>query len=383
MQPADSFAKFIDDSLIRVRLLSEQTHFSFEGIGVAFNGKKEFFQAIAIPQISRWTVQLQNISGNTYWQVSQVYPVEKNLIFKSNEPLVVLGQNLSTDRNFWPGIVSLVKSEKGKFNLISRLPLKNYLAGVLNGEMPKDWPLSTLKAQAIAARSYAQSIMNERKKFSYDVETDHRDQVYIPNVTPDLGAPLTNQQRAIFETRNIILVEKNRLLKAYFHSDCGGESASAKSVWGVSRPSLVLPGKCSSEKKSEWVYKIEEDQLLKKLKSVLPRLNGSIFSAFQWIYSPKSERLSEVKIAFAQGKPAQLSSQDFRKALGYNNLKSTLFNVQKQDHFYIFNGRGFGHGVGLCQWGARSMGKAGSSFQNILAHYYPGAELSNEASIMR
>ncbi len=383
MQPIDSFAKSIDDSLIRVRLLSEQTHFSFEGMGVAFNGKKEVFQAIAIPQISRWTVQLQNISGNTYWQVSQVYPVEKNLIFRSNEPLVILGQGLSTNQNLWPGVLSLVKSEKGKFNLISRLPLKNYLMGVLNGEMPKDWPLATLKAQAIAARSYAQSIMNERKKFSYDVEADHRDQVYIPNTTPDFGAIITNQQRAVLETRNIILLEKNRLLKAYFHSDCGGESASAKSVWGVSRPALVLPGKCSSEKKSEWVYKIDEEQLLKKLKSVMSRLNENIFSAFRWIYLPKSERLSEVKIELAQGKPVQLSSQDFRKALGYNNLKSTLFQVQKVGNGYVFNGRGFGHGVGLCQWGARTMGKAGSSFQNILAHYYPGAELLNEVSIVR
>lgn len=366
----------LDNSVIRVRLLSQQSEFQFEGFGVSFNGQQETIQSISIPQRTKWTVVKKIAGGKSFWQVTQTYPSYKNLIFNAEKPLLILGHDLVSGENHWQGFLQLVPSGDRKFDLISGVLLKIYLVGVLHGEMPKNWPLDTLKAQAIAARSYAQSVMKERKKMSFDVEADHRDQVYSSVVKTVFKAEFSRQEQAVHDTKNLILFEKNHLLKAYFHSDCGGEPTSAALVWGGSKKQgSVFPKSCAFNKKNDWSYSVDERELFGKMKALSADFDESLFSQFQWEHRPNQRRISEVLILLNNGKKLKLTSQEFRKAIGYGNLKSTLFTVDKKNGVYTFSGQGFGHGVGLCQRGARTMAQDGKKFHEILAHYYPEAQI--------
>ncbi len=376
-----SFFVFADDNdLVRVRILSEQKTFSFEGESIVFNGQREEIVPIAIPRFSKWSVQIIRKGNDRFWLASQTYPVVKKIIYKSTRNLNVTGKNISDGKSEWPGTLRLIAGNQDQFDLISVLPLKNYLVGVLNGEMPKDWPLETLKSQAVASRSYIRALMRERKNKNFDVESDIRDQVFVPAENDSESAILVTQQElAVKETQDLSLTHQNKVIKAYFHADCGGEAASASSVWG-SKGHPKAQKQCLSEKKIEWVYKINRDELLEKLRSVTANFNKEQFISFQWQRLPNLQRISNVQIDFSSGKNLRISSQEFRKLLGYTNLKSTLFQVRKENDQYIFTGTGYGHGVGLCQYGAKAMGKLGYAYQQILSHYYPETKLEKSRS---
>ncbi len=365
-----------DVSIVRVRLLSQQNQLEIEGEGITFNGKEEFIKSVSVPTVSKWNLRYKKVQGRILWQVSKTYPTTQNLFFNTQKPLVISGQNLKSGNKYWQGNLSLVKSTRSSFDVIAQIPLRSYLIGVLKGEMPKDWPLESLKAQAIAARSYVDSVRRERKNFPFDVDADHRDQVYSSGLPKGFGEATTLQERAVFETKNIILAQNEKPLKAYFHSDCGGEPASAASVWGQEQKNSRTPAMCFSQRRSDWSFKLSKAELFKKIKNIFPEFDEKHFRGFQWVRPRRQHRVSDVKIAMSGGKHFQLRSQEFREALGYGNLKSTLFEVQKVGSEYVFTGKGFGHGVGLCQHGAQAMAQSGKTYQQILNHYYPQAQLA-------
>lgn len=364
-----------DNSLVRVRLFAGQTSFRLEGEGVSLNGHAESIRPISLPKISRWIFRPKKIQGRVLWQAQQIYPTSQSLFFNSTKPLIISGYNLRSGNQFLQGALNLTGTKEGRFDIISFVPLRVYLVGVLNGEMPKDWPLDTLKAQAVAARSYVESVRRERKNMAFDVESDHRDQVYSSGVPQVFGNTLSLQERAVFETKNMILSHNHEPLKAYFHADCGGEPASAASVWGQEQKNNPSASMCYSQRQSTWNYQISQPELFAKIKILFPAFNEKLFKKFQWLHQPQHHRVSEVKIVMNDGKSFQLRSQEFREALGYGNLKSTLFEVQNKNNIYFFTGKGYGHGVGLCQHGAQAMAQVGKKFQQILSHYYPTAQL--------
>ena len=364
-----------DNDLVRVRILSEQKSFAFEGEAIVFNGQREDIIPVAIPQFSKWKVQIVRKGDDRFWLASQIYPTVKKTIYRVNQNLNILGKNIGDGKNEWPGSLRLIAGKQDQFDLISVLPLKSYLVGVLNGEMPKDWPLETLKSQAVASRSYVRALMKERKNKNFDVESDVRDQVFTLSVSGlESEIPVTQQQRAVKETQDLSLTFQNKIIKAYFHSDCGGEPASVSSVWGH-QGHPTSRKQCFSERKLEWTYQIGKDELFEKMKSIWSSFDKDQFISFKWLRLPSLQRISSVEIDFKSGKNLKISSQEFRKLLGYTNLKSTLFQVRQENDQYIFTGTGYGHGVGLCQYGAKAMGKLGYSYQQILSHYYPETKL--------
>ncbi len=289
------------------------------------------------------------------------------------------------------GHLTLFADGPRKMAAVVRLPMEHYLIGVMQGEVGENWPAEALKAQAIAARSYAVAVIGERHGKSYDVATTTRDQVYTSKV--NIPTPI---QAAVLDTQGQVLRYKGRTLRAYYHSCCGGEGESFDAIWEDLAPDLrrgyvrdlrlrQAPDKikpdfppavahdpfCRKSPHRRWELKMDEAEFLQSLRAISKSLTEASQVSFQ---SAPNGRIAGVILADTQP-PIRISGNQFRKALGFDALKSTWFKVQRRDRTMTITGRGYGHGVGLCQWGAKGMAERGKKTQEILKFYYPGTTI--------
>lgn len=262
--------------------------------------------------------------------------------------------------------------------VINILPIDKYLAGLLNVEMSPSWPLEALKAQAVSSRSYAYFKMEENKNADFDLESSTQDQVY-----QGAGSETPKSNLAVELTKNVRLTTPFFApFKAYFHSNCGGRTEVPESVWGnadkLYRP-VVCPYHNEESKTNHWNASI----LLSTIENSLRRFGGLLPSNFQHLarlepgQRNKSLRMKNLLAWDAKGNSLRISAAQFRNAIGNTKIKSTAFSLTGDQQQVNISGSGFGHGVGLCQVGARAMAKLGYNYQQILRHYYPLAKITN------
>ncbi len=278
----------------------------------------------------------------------------------------------------------------GTFQAINYLPIEQYLAGVIGAEMPDYWEFDALQAQAVAARSYA---MHITRRFgvsrNYDLSRTQANQVYA-----GIAAESTRTILAIKKTLGTVLTyrdgkEQRQILPAYYASVCGGHTEDAAMVFG--EQAGVVPGVrcrfCRYVAQKEF-YKwppVEYDindisrriiarySSLKKLGDIKQILikRASDYGRFQ--------RITMVRLTGSDGvSDALLRGEDFRLAVDPtgNKIRSAAFDIKIENGKALFyKGRGFGHGVGLCQCGAQRMAAKGADYRKILRHYYPAAKL--------
>lgn len=288
---------------------------------------------------------------------------------------------ISTKLNWQEQLVDfplLVSRSKNRIQVVGLMTMNRYLQGVLPHEMPARWPLEALKVQAVASRTYALWKMKNSSYESYDLKPSVADQVFKMERFDAYNGVHPSVAKALSETANMYLATASakKVVKAYFHSDCGGDTESADVVWGQSRThtSSVRDVACAQRKsdwQSQWPLKDFREKLMREF--VLPD-NLHILDVVVRAQS-KSQRVENVDILFNKGFLKRVSGEDLRRILGYDKIKSTLFAVQTIGQQIVFSGRGHGHGVGMCQWGARSMAASGKSYKDILKHYYPRAHL--------
>jgi SpoIID/LytB domain protein len=255
---------------------------------------------------------------------------------------------------------------------VVHVDVESYLYGVLASEVPASWPVESLKAQAIASRTYLFFKKQLRKQEHYDVRSDVLDQVFSLDV--DKRKSLIT---AVDETQGLVLInqEDSNIFPAYFHADCGGQTSSEGYVWRhpSSVNQAVKDPYCSSADTNDWTYKLDREKLQSLLKSsfLLPtnaKLTG--------IYPPKDkERAEVVDFLFDHKNLQRISANDLRALIGFSKLRSAHFSVEERWDSFVFTGRGFGHGVGMCQWGAQRWARQGKNYGFILKHYYPNARL--------
>lgn len=311
----------------------------------------------------------------------------------------LFGGNIRVGIKQVPSFVQLIPSDlKARtIDLVAQLDLETYLLGVLPSEMPGSWPLESLKAQAVAARTFALFRKSQRTSPSanFDVESDVMDQVFKHPQTGLLKSQkMSNVERALKETRSVILQDsRRRTFQAYFHADCGGQTEEASNVWGNGEQmGTTKDGSCPLNPRARWLTKLSGGVVSEKLSMIglynrgsNNGANGSArrVSSMEVLKTTPSNRIETLQVVFNSGEDLILSGHALRMALGFDQIKSTQFSIQKKGSDFLFQGIGYGHGVGLCQWGARELARAGKTYQAILKHYYPKAALITMSSEIR
>ena len=234
------------------------------------------------------------------------------------------------------------------------------------------------KAQAVAARTYAMLRAESRSKQSYQLDSTTQDQVY--RWQSKQHEVSVNVLSAINATRGLILENKNGLLfNAYYHADCGGETEVAKNVWGEGDSlGTTHDVHCPLNPLAHWRLTMSAVQITNLLKKGLRAASVTELRGIEVVDRSKSGRVQHLLLTVdtLNGlKKLNISGQDFRQVMGFDKLRSTLFLLNRHDGEITFTGRGYGHGVGMCQWGAKQLAKEGHDFREILSHYYPQAHL--------
>lgn len=238
-----------------------------------------------------------------------------------------------------------------KYDLILTIGMRDYLAGVLSGEMPLSWPLEALKAQAVVARSYTIAKTQENHRQYYDVEVDQMDQVF--------KLPISNKAyKAVDQTRNYVLSYatdrgQNLIVKAYYHSDCGGQTVPADSVWSGALDTGTASDPMCENRANTWSVSVDKNNFFETNKPLqIKKIKNKIIEI------------------------AGISIQKIRQKFGFSIVKNSPTEIKIAENKMIILGKGFGHGAGLCQWGSRDWASRGYSFKAIIKHYYPKVELA-------
>lgn len=282
-----------------------------------------------------------------------------------------------------------ISSSGNSIDIINVVNMEDYIKGVLAKEMPlgkNEENLEALKALAICVRTYAAQKMKDGKIY-FDLYADTRDQVYGG---VDAESSLSN--KAAEETKNLILKYNGSQSIIFYHSTCGGQTESSQNVFTKeSFPYLtsIKDGSepyCKISPRFEWTETYSKELIISRLKSysLLDNQNYSL-EDISIISRFNSGRVNELEISVVseggEKKSIIIKGNEIRSIIrtsdGKNILWSTLFDLSLKSNSVVLTGKGFGHGVGLCQWGAIALSRKGWNYDDILNHYYPGTKTGN------
>ncbi len=281
----------------------------------------------------------------------------------------------------YTGTIRIIKNHQGKYDAINILDIEDFLMGVIGQEMSPTAPLEALKAQAVAARSHALYQVNISANQPYDLVAN-LSQAYAGKTELHKNVVL-----AIESTRGEILYYHGKPIPAFFHSSCGGHTESAVSVWQTisnidGASSLELPPSvrcpyCAKSNGQKWNFEISAATL----KRILEQAGYSLGTFPTIAISEKATGGHAQTIAVHSNVgDFHLPADKFRALLGYSCLSSTLFEISQETlpngtpgDTFRFRGEGYGHGVGLCQYGAQEMAEQKASYDNILSYYFPNS----------
>ena len=280
----------------------------------------------------------------------------------------------------------ILSASGNKINAINVIDMEEYLRGVVPYEIGRldESKFEALKAQAVAARTYAYKHFGSRHSHGFDIYADTRDQVY-----KGLQSASDVTDRAVRETEGVVMTYNGEFITAYYHSTCGGETEGVV-TWGrpdhpylKNKPDIRPDGTpwCKESNYMEWVREFDESELRDLFQTNAKEAKASVpsFSSIQNISildTLKSGRIHTLEITTNNGKfTAKADKIRWLFKRGSTILPSSFFRISRNGDKWILKGKGFGHGVGLCQMGARARAQAGQSYIQILTHYYPGITL--------
>lgn len=262
---------------------------------------------------------------------------------------------------WYRGDVRLVR-RGNRLDAINYVDLEAYLYSVVGAEMIASWPVEALKAQAVAARSYALYKRAESPNGLYDVDTTTATQVY-----KGLESETSSTVRAVRETATQVMVSGGQIVLAVYHSSSGGHTENVEDIWSSPLPYLRgVPDYDQNAPAYQWSKSFSAAELSRRVGGV-----GTIQQAIPERTTPRG-RIITMKIIGDRG-TTRVTGEQLQRALG---LRSRLFSITATGDGFQVNGRGFGHGVGLSQWGAKALAEQGWDYRQILGHYYRNAGLS-------
>lgn len=264
--------------------------------------------------------------------------------------------------NWYRGRTELLKQGKG-VSAINRVDLDKYLYSVVGSEAIPSWPQEALKAQAVAARTYALYLRSTSDNRLYDLDTTTNTQVY-----KGLSSEYLSTHEAVQATIGQVMTYNGRTILAAFHSSSGGHTENVEDVWSSRLP--YLRGVVDYDQSSpvfQWTKTYTSAELTRRIGGI-----GTIQAMVPEETTPRG-RVVTMKIIGDRGSK-KLPGVKLRQIL---ELRSTLFTVSAEGGIFQIYGRGYGHGIGLSQWGTYYLAEQGIDYQRILAHYYQNANLSN------
>jgi stage II sporulation protein D len=249
-----------------------------------------------------------------------------------------------------------------RHGVVNQIELEDYVCGVLAGEISPSWPLEALKAMAVCARTFAASKILANFNNYYHLTGEVRDQVYRAGFWQN-----ESFAKAVTETQGEVLTYNEDLAQVNYCASSGGCTASSASVWGRDFPYLkALADPYSTENPyNSWTLVLNSAEFLHAL-----NLSGTLKNV-EVLSRDDSNRVQDLRISL-QNKDYKTTGKMLRDALGNNQLRSTFFEVRTENGKVIFTGSGWGHGVGLSQWGAKKMAEQGYTYDQILKFYFPG-----------
>jgi len=260
-------------------------------------------------------------------------------------------------------------------NSVKEMKLEDYVAGVVTGEMENNWPVEALAAQAILARTYVLEFITDKGGSKYsdaDISTDFEEaQAWNPDNIND------RVKKAVQMTRGKVATYKGKYIKAWFHSHAGGMTATAKEGlnYKEAEPPYIKVTKspdedAGPEDKRTWMASFSKDEISTVIRNEFGLETGAIDSVSVAERGP-SGRATKLKIG-----NAVVSAPELRIALGSMKMRSTLLtSFRVEGDKVIMAGKGFGHGVGLSQWGANVMAKQKKDHEDIIRYYFKDVDI--------
>ncbi len=382
--------------IIRVLILNDvQASFRADSF------KSLYIKGIPTQQRRVKSIKIIHSKGQTKYSTDNtngkvfILPKDFNLIIKNND-----------NRGIWLGKRRYagelrVSMKNNKLQVINHIEIDKYLRSVVGSEMPKEFPLAALQAQAVASRTYAMKLLDKQKYF--DVKATEDSQVYL-----GLESETPSTIQAVRSTKSLVMVYRDKLINAVFHSSSGGRTESSGHVWKYHFPYLIsVVDYDQYNPKYKWSKEISAT----KLDDIFKELGG--LKSIQIIKKSKSNRVLKILIYGPKGREI-ISGKTLRKNL---SLKSTKFDLEfvlsdipnkkeinevdkyiinshlnldkdldavftpqalppiRTEYVLLVKGLGAGHGVGMSQWGAKNMAEKGANFRRILRHYYRGVKI--------
>lgn len=289
-------------------------------------------------------------------------------------PLLIVGLSNSEDIiiKIKYGSISnkVIKVKRNKTNEIVEVPLEEYVIGVVAGEMPASFNIEALKAQAVASRTYALK-KSESSKNDYDVVDTTSNQVYIDydemkeKWQNNYDTYVSKIKEAVTQTKGEVVLYNNNLIDAMFFSTSNGYTENSEDVFSSNMPYLVSVDSSWDKEESPVFSSTKEVSKAEFLFNLGLDTNDSIN-----IESIEKTNTGRVKTIVINGK--KFESSKIRSAF---DLKSTSFTINVNNDKVVFNVNGYGHGVGMSQYGANGMAKAGYKYNDILTHYYKNCDI--------
>ena len=318
--------------------------------------------AIGIFLLSLATADAKTIDARTI-KVLIIDDVFQNVPAKEEtlEKMGSLKGDLLVNGTHYLGKIQVLRGSNSLY-LINELSLEDYIKNVVSAEVGTNWDMEALKVQAVISRTYALYQKTQNTNENYDITSSVLHQVYK-------GSSIdTRISYAVMNTEGEVLTYNGNLIEAFYHSTSGGRTEDPAEVFGKSYPYLK-PVESNCEISPYWIWerRIPVEELEKAL-------NIKDIKNIQIKSYTSTQRVKTVDVFHSEG-VLNVESKDLRKILGWSRLPSTNFTVSRDNNDYVFDGKGYGHGVGLCQWSALEMSREGMTYKQILDYFYPGTKL--------
>lgn len=307
------------------------------------------------------------------------------------------GRDLLIENRLHPGWIEARPTRDNALEVIAELGIESYLPGVLEAELPSHWLPATFEAQAVAARGYAldQRSRARRTGRPWDVTNTTSHQVYVGRSTNSTAI------QAVAATRGQVLTFGGAPMPAYYSAVCGGRNASPIETWGQAGSTAYAPGgpldatrrphHCQLAPRYAWSVTRSTADTAKRL-AAWGRASEHPIAGLSGLVAIEAERINAAgrpvvfRVTGTGNLSVTLRGEQLRIALNHTTdalplaadarVHSSDLAVGIARDVLTIEGRGFGHGVGMCQWGAQAMAEGGADLREILARYYPGADLS-------